>query len=90
MTKVKERFDIMVNGGTFTTKDGREKTRWTKIGVTFKGEDGSMWGIIELVPTLNWDGKFNLFKPKENEQPQQPQPQNGFGNYQQTYNESPF
>lgn len=72
-----ERFDLMVSNGTFTTKDGTEKTRWTKAGIVFKGDDGRMWGTMELIP-VNWDGKFNLFKPQPKEDGQQqsaPQPQ---------------
>lgn len=69
-----ERFDLMVSNGTFTTKDGTEKTRWTKAGIVFKGEDGRMWGTMELIP-VNWDGKFNLFKPQPKEDGQQAQAQ---------------
>lgn len=82
MANYKERFDVCVSTGTFTARDGSEKTSWAKIGVAFKGEDDSIYGTIDMLPLV--DGgkiKFNLFKPKTNDQPQgqqqaqAPQPQ---------------
>ena len=61
----KERFDVCVATGTYT-KDGEERKRWSKIGVAFKDEDGSMYGTIDMIPlTEGGKIKFTLFKPKD-------------------------
>jgi hypothetical protein len=60
-----ERFDMCVVTGTYM-KDGEERKRWSKIGVAFKDEDGSMYGTIDMIPlTEGGKIKFALFKPKE-------------------------
>lgn len=48
--------------------NGEKKTQWQKIGVAFE-KDGKMWGELRLIPT-NWDGRFQLFELKTNEQAQ--------------------
>ena len=80
----KERFDVCVSTGTYM-KDGEERKRWSKIGVAFKGEDGSMYGTIDMIPlTEGGKIKFTLFEPKDDQaqakpvQQQRPAPQDDY------------
>ena len=58
-----KRFDLVV--AREYESNGKKKTQWQNSGVVF-AKDGQMWGELRLVPT-NWDGRFNLFEPKEKE-----------------------
>ena len=56
-------YEIKVKTGTYMDRDGKERTGWTKIGVVFE-KDGALFGSLSTIP-LNWDGRFNMFPPRE-------------------------
>lgn len=83
-----KRFDVVVPRRYEV--NGQEKTQRQNIGVAF-AKDGKMWGELRLIPT-NWNGRFQLFEPKANEQAQQQatapvskQTQDNFGLEQDDY-----
>lgn len=60
-------------------KDGKEKTRWVRIGTAFEREDGRRIDLhIDAWPVGDFDGKCYLFEredekePEPNEVPQRP------------------
>lgn len=64
MAKVK--YDAMAKGGTYTNRDGEEKTRWVKCGVVFEGDRGLSLKI-EALP-VPFDGWLSFFEPKERDE----------------------
>lgn len=68
------KFDVMAKTGTYTDKEGNEKSRWQKCGVVFEGDKG--WSLkLEAIPVGEWNGWFSLFEPK-NDKPRPVQTQN--------------
>jgi hypothetical protein len=62
-----KRFDLVVPRKYEV--NGEEKTQWQNCGVVFE-KDGKMWGEVRSIP-VNWDGRFQLFEPKQEAQGQQ-------------------
>ena len=59
----------MARTGSYTDRDGNEKSRWTKCGVVFESSNGLSLKL-ESVPVGNdWNGFFSLFEPKPRTQP---------------------
>ena len=64
-------YEVVHANGKYTGADGTEKTRWSKCGVVFKSDKGSLSMKLEYVPTLrNENGElwFNMFVPQAKEQ----------------------
>lgn len=90
-------YDLAVAASKFTTRDGKEKTRWETVGSLIQGQDnqGNDFKYIMLKRSFNPAGvpckdgadsiRISLFKPKNSQQ--QPAPQsasdNTFNNGQQ-------
>ncbi len=49
-----------------TTKDGGEKTYWTRIGIAYENKDGSLNCYLDYVPTSK-EIVLNIRDPKEKE-----------------------
>lgn len=64
--------ELMARTGTYTDRDGNEKTRWTKCGIVVE-KDGRMSIKLEAIP-VGFDGWLSAFEPRERDQarPQQP------------------
>ena len=60
---MKPSYDIKVKTGTYTDREGKERGSWIKIGVVFE-KDGTLFGNLSAIP-VNWDGRFSLFPPRE-------------------------
>jgi hypothetical protein len=71
-------FDVIAATGTYTDREGNEKTRWTKCGIKIQKDDGSESLKMDVVP-LGGDGWFTIKeqKPRSEEprQDYQPKPQ---------------
>ena len=48
-----------------SSKEGDEKSRWTRIGASFLNKDGSESVLLDALPT---NGKIVLQEPKEQDQ----------------------
>lgn len=57
------KYDAMAKGGTYTNRDGDEKTRWIKCGVVFEGTNGGLSLKLEAMP-VPFDGWISFFEPK--------------------------
>ena len=64
--------ELMARTGSYTDRDGNEKTRWTKCGIVVE-KDGRMSIKLEAIP-VGFDGWLSAFEPRERDQarPQQP------------------
>lgn len=45
-------------------KNWEKKTQWIQAGVLITTDEWKQFGIINQIPP-NWDWKFNVFEPKE-------------------------
>jgi len=57
------KYEVVVNSGSYTNKEGVEKKRWTKVGVVLETPKGLSLKM-EAVP-VSWDGWAILSEPKE-------------------------
>lgn len=55
-------YKVSAKTGTYTTKDGQEKTRYQEIGVVIQGKTGLMLKVESL--PVGWDGWAYLNEPK--------------------------
>ncbi len=64
--KMRPAFNITFPNGTYTDKDGKEKTRWLNVGTLFISEDKQRMAIkLDAVPTSKeFEGWLNVF-PKQ-------------------------
>lgn len=58
--------DIMFPNGTYTNKDGQEKTNWIRCGSLLE-KDGKQKIKLDVIPT-EWSGWFEVFsaEPRDN------------------------
>lgn len=56
---------LMVAGEKYTDKEGKEKTKWTQLGVMLQG-DGKISIKLETLP-VNFDGWINCYAIEENQ-----------------------
>ena len=57
------RYEISAAIGKYT-KDGEEKTRWSKIGTVMETKSGKLAIKIDTIP-VNWDGWASLMEPRQ-------------------------
>lgn len=57
------KYDLICKNGSYTDKNGAEKTKWMKIGVGLDTKQGGLAGKIESTP-IGWDGWFSMAEPK--------------------------
>ena len=55
-------YEVTAKAGTYTTKDGEEKTRYHKMGVVMQTKNG-LAIKIESLP-ISWDGWAYLNEPR--------------------------
>jgi hypothetical protein len=72
------RYHAIAKTGTYTAKDGTEKTSWTRCGIVVDTKNGGLALKIEQLP-VPFDGWLNFALPKDETQPssQAPAPQAG-------------
>jgi outer membrane PBP1 activator LpoA protein len=60
-------FNITFPNGTYTDKEGNEKTRWLNVGTLFISEDKKRMAIkLDAVPTSQeFDGWLNVFQKQK-------------------------
>lgn len=59
---MKRVYDAVVKTGTYTDRDGNEKSRYMNVGVVLQGDKG-MSLKLEAIP-INFDGWINFYEPK--------------------------
>lgn len=63
-----DRFDLMT-GRKYTTRDGQEKTAWTRIGTMFRSKSGEGFNLqLDVMPLPDKDSgsiRIQAFIPKE-------------------------
>ena len=69
-----QRYDVMV-GRSYTTRDGAQKTSWTRIGTMFPRDQGGFSISFDALPVPQMrDGKIECravcFEPREKEEGQ--------------------
>lgn len=62
----------LAKSGTYTTREGTEKTRWHRCGPVWAKDNGSMSVRLESLP-VGFGGELLIVADVEDEQPQQPQ-----------------
>jgi hypothetical protein len=84
----RKKFDLAVKTGSYTDRDGKQKSRYQNIGVVMQGEDGGHYALLDplinLAAVPREPGKdrviVSMFTPKDDQQqapaprPAQPQP----------------
>ena len=77
-------YDRMVANGSYTNKDGEDKTSWLKIGRVMTTQKGGFVMKLDCIPTFSinqegnttaWEGWAQMFKPRPKEGKQQAAPQ---------------
>jgi len=65
--------DLVATIGSYTTKSGEEKKRYTKCGAVFTDDDGRLSIKMDSVPVSSeWSGWFSMYPKKEyDDAPQQ-------------------
>jgi hypothetical protein len=63
------KYDAVVATGTYTDKNGKEKTQWTTVGNVID-KDGKLSLKLNVVPVA-FNGWINFFEPKNKDQKQQ-------------------
>ena len=58
------KYEVTAANGTYTDKNGTEKTRWLKCGVVLEKKDGSLSLKLEALPVSGFNGWLNLWEPK--------------------------
>ena len=64
------RYHAIAKTGTYTAKDGTEKTSWTRCGIVVDTKNGGLALKIEQLP-VPFDGWLNFALPKDETQPAQ-------------------
>lgn len=57
------KFDVIAKAGSYTDKNGEQKTRWHKCGVVLESDKGLSLKL-ESLPIV-FDGWLNLWEPQE-------------------------
>lgn len=66
------KYEVTAITGKYTDKEGKEKNRYTKVGVVVESKNGPMLKL-ESVP-LGWDGWAYLNEPKDEPRQAKPAP----------------
>ena len=62
------RYHAIAKTGTYTAKDGTEKTSWTRCGIVVDTKNGGLALKIEQLP-VPFDGWLNFALPKDDAKP---------------------
>lgn len=62
------KYEVLAATGTYTDKNGQEKTRWTKHGVVMEKKSGGLALKLESMPVGEFNGWFTLAEPKPRDQ----------------------
>lgn len=60
--------EIMARAGSYTDREGNEKTRWQKCGILIE-KDGKLSIKLESLP-VGFDGWLSCFEPRQDDKPQ--------------------
>lgn len=60
------KYEAKCKSGTYTNRNGEEKTNWVKIGAVFETNNGLSMKI-DSIPVV-WDGWVSFFEPKPKEE----------------------
>lgn len=58
------KYELTAKTGTYTDKDGNEKTRYARCGVVLEGKDGRLSIKVESLPVA-FDGWLNCWEPEK-------------------------
>jgi single-stranded DNA-binding protein len=85
----RKKFDLAVKTGSYTDRDGKQKSRYQNIGVVMQGDDGGHYALLDplinLAAVPREPGKdrvmVSMFTPKDDQQqaPAQRQQPSGGG-----------
>jgi len=64
--------ELMARAGSYTDRDGNEKTRWQKCGILIE-KDGRLSVKLEALP-IGFDGWLSCFEPRQDDKPQRQAP----------------
>ena len=71
-----KKYDLVVATGTYTNKDGQDKTQWLNVGKVLEKQNGGLVIKIDCIPTsvidrdgnsVAWDGWLQMFEAKPRE-----------------------
>lgn len=63
-----KKFSI-VTGKKYIKQDGKQGTKWVKLGTVTQKADGSLFGELDSLPISSWfDGTINLFPIEQQSQ----------------------
>lgn len=65
--------ELMARAGSYTDRDGNEKTRWQKCGILIE-KDGKLSVKLEALP-IGFDGWLSCFEPRQDDKPRPKQRQ---------------
>lgn len=64
------KYEAKCKSGTYTNRNGEEKTNWVKIGAVFETNNGLSMKI-DSIPVV-WDGWVSFFEPKPKDESSKP------------------
>lgn len=80
--------ELMARAGSYTDRDGNEKTRWQKCGILIE-KDGRLSVKLEALP-IGFDGWLSCFEPRQDDKPQRPKQRQDDGSVGGMSDDIPF